>query len=121
MNAKQEKVLIALMSERNIKEASQSCGISGATIYRYLSDADFKREYRRRRREAVEIAVADIQLATSEAAATLRKNLHCENAAVETRTAQIIFENAIKGIEQTDILERLETLENERLKQTEKP
>jgi hypothetical protein len=37
---------------------------------------------------------------------------YTENPAVAARCAQIIFENSVKGLETTDILERLENLEN---------
>ena len=114
-----EKVLLALLETSSIREASQTSGIGEATIYRYLKDADFQKEYRAARRSLVETSISQIQKATAEAVETLKRNLHCENAAVEVRCAQIIFENAVKGVEMIDILERLEQLENEHQKQTQ--
>jgi hypothetical protein len=60
-----------------------------------------------------------MQNAASEAVERLKELQYCENPAVAARCAQIIFENSIKGMETTDILERLETLENEHFKQIE--
>ena len=61
----------------------------------------------------MENAITQIQQATSEDVETLKKNLHCENPAVEVRAAQIILDAATKGVELIDILERVEILENE--------
>jgi AcrR family transcriptional regulator len=114
-----EKILVALIETSSIREASQKSGIGEATFYRYLQDKEFLAEYRNARRQTVESAIAQMQQASSEAVETLRRNLTCENSAVETRTAQIIFENSIRGLELTDILSRLEILENEHFEQIE--
>ncbi len=114
-----EKILVALIETSSIREASQKSGIGEATFYRYLQDKAFLAEYRNARRQTVESAIAQMQQASSEAVETLRRNLTCENSAVETRTAQIIFENSIRGLELTDILSRLEILENEHFEQIE--
>jgi transposase len=114
-----EKILVALIETSSIREASQKSGIGEATIYRHLQDKEFKTAYRDARRETVENAISAMQQASSEAVETLRRNLNCENSAVETRTAQIIFENSIRGLELTDILSRLEILEDEHSKQIE--
>ena len=107
-----EKVLLALLETSSIREASQKSGIAEATIYRYLKDADFQKEYRTARRSLVETSISQIQKATAEAVETLQRNLHCENPAVEVRCAQIIIEASVKGVELIDVIERLEVLEN---------
>lgn len=107
-----EKALKALLESNSIRDAAKACGLSEETLYRYLRDKDFKAEYRDARRQTVETALGQIQRLTAEAAETLARNLFCENPAVEVRTAQIIIENALKGVEITDIIERLETIEN---------
>jgi hypothetical protein len=87
--------------------------LSEETLYRYLKEKDFIAEYRQARRATVENAITQIQQATGEAVETLKKNLHCENPAAEIRAVQIILDNAIKGVELIDILERVEILESE--------
>ena len=114
-----EKVLIALIETSSIREAAKASGIGEATIYRYLQDKEFLAEYRNARRQTVESAISKMQNATSEAVERLKELQYCENPAVAARCAQIIFENSIKGMETTDILERLEMLENEHQKQIE--
>ncbi len=115
-----EKVLIALVETSSIREAAKASGIGEATIYRYLQDKDFLAEYRNARRQTVETAIAQMQNSASEAVERLKELQYCENPAVAARCAQIIFENSIKGMETTDILSRLEVLEDEHSKQIEK-
>ena len=117
--ANKEKILIALIETSSIREAAKKSGIGEATIYRYLQDKEFLAEYRNARRQTVESAIAQMQNAASEAVERLKELQYCENPAVAARCAQIIFENSIKGMETTDILERLEMLENEHQKQIE--
>jgi hypothetical protein len=111
--ANKEKVLIALVETSSVRGAAKKSGIGEATIYRYLQDKVFLSEYRNARRQTVETAIAQMQNAASEAVERLKELQYCENPAVAARCAQIIFENSIKGLETTDILQRLEILENE--------
>jgi DNA-binding MurR/RpiR family transcriptional regulator len=117
--ANREKVLIALLETSSIREAAKKSGASEATIYRFLQDKNFLSEYRTARRQTVEMAIAQMQNAASEAVERLKELQYCDNPAVSARCAQIIFESSVKGLETTDILERLETLENEHFKQIE--
>ena len=112
------KALIALLNTKSIRDAAKASRLSEETLYRYLREPDFIRDYREARRQSVENAISILQQSTTDAAETLTRNLHCENPAVEIRTAQIILETAIKGIETLDILERLEKLENDNTKET---
>lgn len=107
-----EKALTALIHSPSVREAAQISGLSEETLYRYLREKEFIAEYRQARRATVENAITQIQQATGEAVETLKKNLHCENPAAEIRAAQIILDNAIKGVELIDVIERLEILEN---------
>jgi len=115
-----EKVLVALIETSSIREASQKTGIGETTIYRYLQDKEFLAEYRNARRQTIETAIAQLQGAAGEAVETLKRNLHSENPAIEIRAAQIILDNAFRGLETTDILTRLEEIENEFEKQNPK-
>jgi DNA-binding MurR/RpiR family transcriptional regulator len=115
-----EKVLIALVETSSVREAAKKSGIGEATIYRFLQGKEFLSEYRNARRQTVETAIAQMQNAASEAVERLKELQYCENPAVAARCAQIIFENSVKGLETTDILTRLEALENEHSKQIEK-
>jgi len=114
-----EKALTALLECSSISEAAKVSGLSEKTLRRYLEVKEFLAEYRKARRQTVETAIAQMQSAASEAVERLKELQYCENPAVAARCAQIIFESSVKGLETTDILERLEILENEFTKQSE--
>lgn len=111
-----EKALIALLSTDTIVEAAAACGLSVDSIYRYLRDSEFKKDYRAHRREMMETTIGRLQRVSDKATDTLERNLNCGNFGNEIRAAQIVLENATKGVETADILERLEALENEHSK-----
>ncbi len=107
-----ERALAALLESASIADAAKSCGLSQETLYRYLRDKEFLSDYRNARRQVVENSITQLQQASGEAVETLRRNLSCMNANAEIRAAQIILDNALKGVELVDILERLEQIEN---------
>ncbi len=107
-----EKALTALLECVSIAEAAKHCGLSQETLYRYLRDQAFVSDYRNARRQVVEHSITQLQQASGEAVETLRRNLECYNPNAEIRAAQIILDNAIKGVELVDVIERLEQIEN---------
>lgn len=107
-----EKALTALLECVSIADAAKHCGLSQETLYRYLRDQAFVSDYRNARRQVVENSITQLQQASGEAVGTLRRNLTCENPNAEIRAAQIILDNAIKGVELVDVIERLEQIEN---------
>lgn len=111
LNRKQEQAIAALLSASSIKAAASECGIAEVTLWRWLQIPDFQAAYRAARRQVVERAVSELQGACGEAVGTLKRNLTCENPAVEIRAAQIILEQGIKGVELMDLQERVERLE----------
>ncbi len=107
----QEKAIAALLSTRTIGEAAKVCGVNDATMWRWLQLPDFQAAYRAARRQVVERAITELQAAASEAVETLKRNLHCEQPNVEIRAAQIVLEQAVRGVELIDLQERVERLE----------
>src|SRR5688500_14763523 len=108
-----EKAIIALLSTDTVKEAAEECGLSVRTLYGYLADPAFVSEFRSHRRDLMDATLARLQKASDSATDTLRRNLNCGTPSAEIRAAQIILDSSLKGIELTDILERLEKLESE--------
>lgn len=106
-----QKALIALLSTNTVKEAAKDCDLSVETLYRFLRDVEFLAEYRSQRRNLMEATLGRIQQASDQAVHTLRRNLACGHSGSEIRAAQIILDQAIKGIEITELLERIELLE----------
>lgn len=119
-NTNKEKALAALLKCPTIKEAAIESGLSEETLYRYLREKDFLTDYREARRSIMETATTELQKSALEAVETLKRNQNCENPAVEIRAAKAILDLAFRGMETTDILERLEQIENEFEKQNPK-
>ncbi len=111
LTKKQEAAIAALLSTSVMKDAAAQVGISDVTLWRWLQLPEFEPAYRAARRQVVERAITELQAATGEAVETLKRNLHCENEAVEVRAASIILEQAVKGVELIDLQERVERLE----------
>ncbi len=112
LSRKHEQAIAALLSTPSIPAAAKAVGIGEATLWRWLQLPDFSAAYRAARRQVVERAVSELQAAASEAVETLKRNLTCENPGVEIRAAQIVLEQAVKGVELIDLQERVERLES---------
>ncbi len=117
--ANKDKALNALLESASVSEAAIKCGLNEKTLRRYLADAEFQTEFRAARRVVFEQNIIRLQSLHAGAVDTLERNLTCENPSVEVRAAQIVIEGSRKDFETFDILERLETLENEHSKQIE--
>lgn len=111
LTGKQEKAIAALLDKPTMKEAAQSVNVSEATLWRWLQEPEFQRAYRAARRQIVEHSISELQAATSEAVATLKRNLNCGNQSVEVRAAQIILDQSVNAVELVDLAERVEELE----------
>jgi hypothetical protein len=111
----------AMLTQRNVEEASRSVGVSTATLMRWQKEPEFQAAYRQARRAAFGQAVARLQQRTSAAATTRLKTLVDPGtpASVKVRAAEAIFNHAAKAIEIEDIEVRVTELE--RAAGTQKP
>jgi AcrR family transcriptional regulator len=108
-----EKILSALLTSGTIAETAKKSGLSERTIYRRLTDKDFRAVWRDARQSSVEMAISQLQAGMSEAVQTLMDSLRLGDkfASDRIRAAKIILENSQKGLETFDAIERLEKLE----------
>lgn len=111
ISAKQEKLIARLLTEKTIDEACKKSNVAVTTYWRWMKDENFLIQYRKTRRSILENTVAKLQSVTYQAIETLERNLTCENPAAEIRSAQIILEQSIKGLETLDVENRIEMLE----------
>jgi transposase-like protein len=113
LGRKQEEAIAALLSQRNIEEAARAAGVGTRTLIRWLKLPEFRKEYRKARREAVHQSVARLQQATGAAASVVLKLMTDPNvpAAVKLRAAECVFDRAFKGVELEDIEARVSELE----------
>lgn len=114
MTPKQNKVLAALLTAPSKAAAAQAAGISPRTLRDYLADPEFQAEYKRAFAGLVEDATRQAQRAIAPAMSTLREIVEDgdENAQARISAARSILEYSLKLTEQTDILDRLKSLED---------
>jgi hypothetical protein len=111
LNRTQELAIAALLSCRTIKAAAKRCGIDESSLRGWLRLPEFVAEYRAARREIVDSAICRIQAATDKAVRTLERNLKGKRPSDEIRAATVLLEFAVKAVDQTNLLARIEALE----------
>jgi hypothetical protein len=110
---KQEEVIAALLTQRNVDEAAHAAGVGVRTLLRWMKIPEFDAAYRKARRAAVSQSVARLQQATSAAATTLLRIMVDPSAPASTRVraAESVLSHAAKAIELEDLEARLLALE----------
>ena len=113
LERKQEEVIAALLTQRNMEEAARTAGVAVRTLIRWMKIPEFQKAYRDARRAAFQQSIARLQQGTSAAATTLIKLLLDQGtpASVKARVADSIFNHAAKAIEIEDIEARVSALE----------
>lgn len=114
ISVKQEKFIMALMATNTTEEACMQAGIAQSTGYKYLNEPAFKEAYRMARRETMQQVTSKLQQAALIAVITLNNVMtDTENSTASARVqaSRVILENAYKGLENDDLLEKLEKLE----------
>ena len=111
LSPQQAQALAALLTSGTVEAAAKKAGISARTLRRWLAAPDFRRCYLAARRQALEQATGALQQATSGAVAALVRNLKCGIPPSEIRAAQVILEQAAKGVEMLEFEERLAAIE----------
>jgi hypothetical protein len=113
LSDKQEKAVLALLSEPSIPKAAASVGVSDRTLHRWLQDATFEAAYRKARRDAFSQAIAMTQryapLAVNTLAKVMTDPAAPTNAKVSAAAAVLRFGR--EGIELEDIETRIAALE----------
>ena len=113
LERKQEDVIAALLTQRNMEEAARTAGVGIRTLIRWMKLPEFQKAYREARRAAFGQAIARLQQGTSAAATTLLKLLIEPGtpASVRARVPDSILNHAAKAIEIEDIEARVTELE----------
>lgn len=113
MTPKQQKALVALLTQPTKEKAAAAAGITSKTLRSYLYDPEFLAEYRKAFSDLVEDATRKVQQTLDPAVAVLREVMEdeSENGQVRVSAARSVLEYGLKMTEQTDILNRLQDLE----------
>jgi uncharacterized protein (UPF0147 family) len=109
---KAEKVLTALLHHGAVRAAAKDAGVSEATVFRYLQDAEFQRRYRAARASVVDAAIALMQRLCANAVSTLDTVMHDTEAPASARVsaAKTILEQSIGGVELTEMRQEIEDI-----------
>lgn len=110
---KMEQAIIALLSAPSIAEAAKVAGVGETTLWRWLQDDEFQDKYREAKRQALSVAIAQLQQSAGEAVQTLRDVAADAGSPASSRVsaAKSILELAIKAAEIEDLEQRLSELE----------
>lgn len=109
---RQEKAIVALMSEPTVGKAAKKAGVGTRTLERWIAeDEAFVAAFRKARRRALERAVAQLQHDATAARKALRRNVKCGDPHAEIRAARSILDYGFKGEELFDVVALLEEAE----------
>jgi hypothetical protein len=110
---KKEEAIAALMTERNVEEAARAAKIGTQTLYRWMKDPEFQKEYLDARRAAVAQSNARLQQATGAAVSMLLKTMVDASTppATKVRAANSVLDHSRSAIEIDDIVVRVGALE----------
>lgn len=115
LKPKQEKFLVALMSEPNMTKAIEKAGITRKTAYKYLKDEDFNREYMQLRQDMAGRTTSLLLQASSRAVEVLYEVADDEKTSPHARVqaSKTILEMMYRGFELEDLQTRIEQLEQD--------
>jgi hypothetical protein len=112
--SRREQCIAALLECKDIVEASQSCGVPRRTLYRWLSQSDFRKELETSKRQLVSSTVNRLRLASRGAVDVLKDIAHDSAqpaAAARVSAAKAIVSLCIEAVAIADIEERVRQLE----------
>lgn len=115
MTNKQQRALAALIRSPTTRAAAEATGVGYSTLRRWLSDdSEFREAYRAELSQLVEEAARSVRAGMGEASQTLREIARNTDAPASARVqaAKAILDSGMRIVEITDILERLEVLED---------
>lgn len=115
LSRKKEQAIVALLEAPTVREAAERVSISPTTLYKWMSLPEFDRAYRQARREAMAVAIARLQRASSEAVRTLEEVMADVEATPASRVtaARAVLDLALKATEIEQIEERLTIIEKQ--------
>jgi hypothetical protein len=106
-----DALVLALATGLSVPQAARKARIGQSTAYRRMDDAAFRAEVRRARDDLLDQALAKLVNSACAAVDTLTENLAAESPVVRNKAAATILANMIQGVQMTEIVRRLEALE----------
>ena len=112
-NARRDAVFTALLSGRTIKDAARLTTTNEKTIRRWLAEPEFAAELSKARTEISQNVMHGLIATAAKAVNTLSALLDDKNlsGSLKIQSSRTALEFAMRAIEQTAIIERLDELE----------
>lgn len=113
LTAKQDRAILALLSEPTAKKAAEVAKIAEVTIHRWLNDPAFSTTLKEARSRALESTLSSLQGASGKAVETLHEVMKDKTAqpAARVSAAKTILEMTIRARDILETEERLRVLE----------
>ena len=113
MRVSDEKIIAVLLSSQTNREAAQRLKMNERHLYTRLQDEAFRSKLQAAQRKILDDVVLDMQSNLKEAAAVIVGVMRDSNNSPQTRlnAADMLQRNYLKLSERTDVLDRLDRLE----------
>lgn len=115
ISRKAHTFMLALLTANNLEDAASVVGISVATARRWYRNEDFKCQFQELQAEITGHSMILLKSSLNDALAVLREVMkNTENSSsARVSAARAVLDNAFRAVEISDILVRLEMLENQ--------
>ncbi|MFJ5625578.1 phBC6A51 family helix-turn-helix protein [Peribacillus loiseleuriae] len=113
LKLKQEKVIMALLTEPTHSQAAKKAGVGETTLYRWLDDEEFNKAFKDARRKAFSQSISHLQQATASAVETLKDVMENEESPASSRVsaAKTVLEMAFKAYEMEDLVAQIDEMQ----------
>ena len=113
MTAKKETAIVALLQSPTVREAAEKVQIAERTLWRWLEDESFRKQYTDARKAAFSRALALLQQGLGEAVMVLRDVMNNPDSNNPSRisAAKVVIDTALKAMELEDLENRITLLE----------
>jgi hypothetical protein len=108
-----EQAIAALLSEKTVDLAAAKAGVTGRTLITWMKRADFQQQYRQARQAILERCTTRLMRLTDKAVDTLERNLDCDKAQTQTRTAVAVLDQIHRGLEVLDLAAEIKVLKQD--------
>lgn len=118
---KRDTAVLALLTEPTIRKAAEKTGVNESTLWRWMQEEDFKKQYQQAKQEAVGQATSRLRqsmTAAVDALVDMAENPKTP-AIARANAARTLLEFGFKAHENEDIQKRMDALE-EALSEDEK-
>jgi AcrR family transcriptional regulator len=111
-----ENVIACLLSSDTISQAASAAGISESTIYNYLRNAEFQKQYREVKQQIVSQAASSISTMTRPAIDEMfHLLLNSKSDNTRLKAAELIINYSLQLVTLDEIENRIEQLEERRM------